>query len=101
MDESHQTERAKAVLKNCCLMLGIQEAQLIGVKDNDRFILSYEQDPTKPDFAKNMIKLETLMRKTMGVVIDLRLEAKEDRAKRNKSRERMADHSDTTAKQKS
>jgi hypothetical protein len=64
-------------------MLGLQEdAKVIEVKDNDRFVLSYEQDPTKPDFGKNMIKLEKLMRQTMGVVVDLRLETKEDKNRR-------------------
>lgn len=70
-------------LYECCKVLGLQtEVQIIDVKDNDRFILSYEQDPTKPEFSRNMIKLETLMRQTMGVVIDLRLESKEDKNKR-------------------
>ena len=82
LDESKQTANAKLHLDACCKILNIQTPELLGVKDNDRFILSYEQDPIKPDFGKQMIKLETLMRQTMGVVVDLRLETKEDKNKR-------------------
>lgn len=78
-----QNESAKASLKACCKLLGLQEdAELIDVKENDRFVLSYTQSPNHPDFGKNMIKLERLMRHTMGIVIDLRLEAVEDKNKR-------------------
>lgn len=82
LEHRDQYSAAKAILKQCCHILGIQEAELIDVKDNDRFVLSYTQDPTKPEFSRNMIKLETLMRQTMGVVIDLRLESKEDKNRR-------------------
>jgi hypothetical protein len=83
IDETRQTVRAQAALKTCCQVLGIQDdARVIGVKDNDRFVLSYEQDPMKPDFGKHMIKLETLMREVMGVVVDLVLEPMEDKNKR-------------------
>lgn len=83
MDEAYHQELAQQWLTMCSKTLGLQEdAQVLAVKDRDRFILSYEQDPTKPDFAKNMIKLETLMRQTMSITVDLRLEPKEDKNKR-------------------
>ncbi len=83
LEHASQNEAAKYSLKVCCELLGLQtDVELIEVKENDRFVLQYEQDPTKPDFGKAMIRLETLMRQTMGVVIDLRLEAKEDKNKR-------------------
>lgn len=82
LDEASQVSRAQYALTNCCIYLNIPIPVVVGIKDNDRFVLSYEQDPEKNDFAKSMIKLETLMRQTMGVVIDLRLESKEDKNKR-------------------
>lgn len=83
LEETQQHSAAKAFLRAGCMVLGLQEdVELIGVKDNDRFILAYNQDPEKPEFSRNMIKLETLMRQTMGVVVDLRLEAKADKNKR-------------------
>lgn len=85
--EADHKAQAAPILKTCCQILGLQEdVELIEVKDKDRFVLSYEQDPTKPDFAKNMIKLERLMKQTMGINIDLRLEPMKDknnRARRN------------------
>lgn len=85
--EDQQQKRAQLAVTNACFYLGLQsDVQVVEVKDNDRFVLSYTQDQAKPDFAMNMIKLERLMRQTMGVVVDLRLETKEDRnnrAKRN------------------
>lgn len=93
LDESSQASQAQGALTICCRFMGLQEdVQVIEVKDNDRFVLSYEQDPTKPDFGKHMIKLERLMKQALGVVVDLRLESKEDLAKRKKRRERMEDH---------
>lgn len=83
LEATTQNEAAKSSLKMCCKVLGLQEdVELIDVKDNDRLVLHYEQSPGHPDFGRNMIRLESLMRQTMGVVIDLRLEAKEDRNKR-------------------
>ena len=81
--ESQQVYAAQFALDICTQTLGLQGNVLVQeVKDNDRFVLTYEQDPTKPDFGSHMIKLETLMRQTMGVVVDLRLETKEDKNKR-------------------
>ncbi len=83
LERTTQNEAAKHHLKQCCQILGLQtDVELIDVKDNDRFVLSYTQDPTKPDFGMNMIKLETLMRQTMNVVVDLRLEPMADKNKR-------------------
>lgn len=83
LEQRAQSSAARSHLKSCCQILGLQDnVELIDVKDNDRFVLSYTQDPLKPEFSRNMIKLETLMRQTMGVVIDLRLESKEDKNKR-------------------
>lgn len=83
LEQSAQAESAKSALKLCCDILGLQNnVEVVGVKDNDRFVLSYTQDPTKPDFARNMIKLEKLMRQTLGVVVDLRLSEKADKNKR-------------------
>lgn len=79
LQEADHVARAAPILKQCCKYLGLQEdVELLAVKDKDRFLLSYAQDPTKPDFGKAMIKLETMMRTVMGVVVDLRLEAKTD-----------------------
>ena len=79
LEVSTQNEAAKQSLKVCCKLLGLEEnVELIDVKENDRFVLQYQQDPNMPDFGKNMIRLETLMRQTLGVVVDLRLEAKSD-----------------------
>lgn len=83
IDESAQRARAQAALTTCVQYLGLQTNVLVSsVKDNDRFILTYEQDPGKPDFGKNMIRLETMMRDVMGVVVDLRLETRVDKNKR-------------------
>lgn len=83
LEVASQNEAAKSSLKLCCKILGLQEdVELIEVKDNDRIVLGYEQSPGHPDFGRNMIRLESLMRQTMGVVIDLRLEAKQDRNNR-------------------
>ncbi len=83
MERLTQNENAKSVLKQCCRILGLQDdVELIDVITNDRFVLHYEQSSIHPDFGKNMIKLESMMRGTLGVVVDLRLEAKEDKNKR-------------------
>lgn len=83
LEVSTQNEDAKSFLKMACNVLGLQEnVELVDVKDNDRFVLHYEQSLSHPDFGRNMIRVETLMRQLMGVVVDLRLEAKEDRNKR-------------------
>lgn len=83
LEVASQNEAAKSALKMCCKILGLQEdVEIIDVKDNDRFVLEYEQSPTHPDFGRAMIRVESLMRQTMGIVVDLRLEAKEDRNKR-------------------
>ena len=81
--EANQKAIAAPILRSCCQILGLQEdVELLEVQEKDRFVLSYEQDPNKPEFHSNMIKLEGLMRQTMGIVIDLRLEPKADRNKR-------------------
>lgn len=83
LERRSQNENAKHTLKACCKMLGLQEdVELIDVKENDRFVLFYEQSGTHPDFGMNMIRLETLMRKFLGVVVDLRLEVEPDKNKR-------------------
>ncbi len=83
LEVASQNEAAKSSLKICCKILGLQEdVDLIDVKDNDQFVLSYAQDEKFPDFGRNMIKLEGLMRHTLGVVVDLRLEPKADKNNR-------------------
>lgn len=83
LSEADQKAQASPHLKLCCKILGLQEdVELLDIKDKDRFVLSYVQDPSKPDFAKNMIKLERLMRQTIGIAVDLRLEPLKDKNKR-------------------
>ncbi len=83
LEAKTQNMAAKGLLKTCCQLLGLQEdAEIVDVQENDRFILRYSQDPSRPDFGNGMIKLERLMRQTMGIVIDLRLETLEDKNKR-------------------
>lgn len=83
LERAAQNASAKGALNLCCGVLGLQtDAELVDVKDNDRIVLSYVQSADHPDFARSMIKLETLMRHVMGVAIDLRLESKEDKNKR-------------------
>lgn len=83
LEIASQNEAAKAVLKTCCKMLGLQEdVELLDVQENDRFVLYYEQDPNFPDFGMKMIQLERLMRNIMGIVVDLRLEPRKDKNNR-------------------
>lgn len=76
---------AKTTLRSSCIALGLQEdVQLVEIKPGNRLILYYYQDQSKPDFAKNMIKLERHMKETLQVrSLELLLEALEDRNKRD------------------
>lgn len=77
------SESAKAALKAACHELGLQEdVELVEVVNRFRWVLSYTQDKTKPNFADHMIKLERLLHKVLNLPIDLRLAERIDRNKR-------------------
>jgi hypothetical protein len=70
-------------LRQECHGLRLQEdARVISVVNKWRWTIEYTQDPNYPDFALAMIDLETMLRKTLGRPIDLRLELEADKNRR-------------------
>ncbi len=82
-------ERAQKALTEACLELGLQHnVQVVELK-NDRWILSYEQDPAKPRFDYAMIKLEKVLREVTRTEVELHLEAIADKNRRDKKSGRL------------
>jgi hypothetical protein len=76
---------AGRALHEACAQLGLQtDVKIVSVVNRWRWTLDYEQSPAHPDFAKQMIKLETLLQSTLKRPIDLRLEPMADRNLRKK-----------------
>ena len=74
---------AEKWIREACHILGLQtDIKVIMVTNRWRWTLEYEQDPNKPDFAMNMIKLEKALQTALKRPIDLRLEAEADKNRR-------------------
>lgn len=85
-----QVKKAQAKLIEGCRMMGLQEdVQVVKLLNNTRFVLSYVQDKTKPDFAWAMIKLEKWLREQFHFEVELQLESIEDRNRRVERTKRM------------
>lgn len=76
--------KAQNFLTSACALFKLQtDVKVVEVSpDGARWTLSYKQDPEKPDFARNMMKLEALLQKKLRMPIELRLEATPDKMKR-------------------
>lgn len=76
---------AETWIREACQLLGLQtDVKVIMVVNRWRWTLEYEQDPTKPDFGMNMIKLERALQTALKRPIDLRLEKVVDKNMRQK-----------------
>lgn len=74
---------AETWIRDACKILGLQtDIKVIMVVNRWRWSLEYDQDPNKPDFAMNMIKLERALQMALHRPIDLRLEAEADKNRR-------------------
>jgi len=83
MSSIAKLERAQGLVTKGCIRLGLQmSVQVIDIKNDTRLVLSYTQDPTKPNFGHHMIKLERWLRSELGFEVELQLESIEDRNKR-------------------
>jgi hypothetical protein len=58
------------------------------IKNDTRLVLSFKQNPDKPDFGRHMIKLERWLRAQMGFEVELQLESIEDRNRREERTKR-------------
>lgn len=66
-----------------CKELGLQQdVQVVEIKNDTRFVLSYIQNKEMPDFGRHMIKLERGLRKKLSFEVELQLESIDDRNKR-------------------
>ncbi len=74
---------AQEILLKGCDKLGLQKTvQVTQIKHDTRFVLTFTQDPTKPNFGHSMIKLERWLRGELKFEVELQLESIEDRNKR-------------------
>jgi len=70
------------MLTSACVQMGLQDDVLVVKVDGFRWVLSYEQNPSYPDFGRSMIGLERNLQLFTKRPIDLRLESKEDKNRR-------------------
>jgi hypothetical protein len=81
--------QAQRILNEGCAELGLQSDVVITeIKNNTRLVLNYKQDKSKPDFGRNMIKLERWLRAKMQFEVELQLESIEDRNRREERTKR-------------
>lgn len=74
---------AQAALTSACSALGLQsDVEVLTIKHETVWILTYDQDPNKPHFGNAMIKLERFIKEMLGEQVELQLEPSEDRNKR-------------------
>ncbi len=86
---SEKMRRAQTALTEGCRALGLQVDVLVTeIKSETRLVLSYKQNPDKPDFGRHMIKLERWLREKMGIEVELQLESLEDRNRREERTKR-------------
>jgi hypothetical protein len=82
-------KQAQIQLTAACREFGLQVDVLVTeIKNDTRLVLSYKQNPEKPDFGRHMIKLERWLRSKMGFEIELQLESIEDRNRREERTKR-------------
>lgn len=78
------------VLNEGLSMFNLQPSvRVVSVSGDNRVTLSYTQDPKYQEFHPQMIRLEGFMRNMLNTNIELRLENKEDRNKRDAKSERL------------
>lgn len=76
---------AETWLREACMLLGLQtNIKIVSVTNRWRWTLDFEQDPTKPDVGRSMIKLEKALQTALKRPIDLRLESVADKNMRKK-----------------
>ncbi|MGE4132081.1 MAG: hypothetical protein AB7F86_10625 [Bdellovibrionales bacterium] len=76
-------KQAQKVMVEACQAFGLQtDVTVTDIKNDTRFVLSYTQDKTKPNFGYAMIKLERWLRPKLGFEVELLLESIEDRNRR-------------------
>lgn len=83
MSISEDVTAAENWVKEACFMLGLQtDIKVTKIVNKWRWTLEYDQDPNKPEFSSNMIKLEKALQVGLKRPIDLRLGAIKDKNKR-------------------
>lgn len=81
--------QARKIFYEGCAAFGLQlDVAVTEIKNDTRFVLSYKQDPAKPDFGRHMIKLERWLRDKMKFEVELQLESIEDRNRREERTKR-------------
>lgn len=100
MEKDRTIQTLERILRESCEALGLQKSVIIvKVLNEVRWILHYEQDPDKPDFGDNMIKLERHIRaKLEGQPIELLLESKADRNRRDIKSGRLVEEKTISAR---
>ncbi len=84
-----QVKKAQSKFIEGLKMLGLQENVLVvKILNHTRFVLSYVQDQTKPNFGYHMIKLEKWLREQFNFEVELQLESIEDRNRREERTKR-------------
>ena len=85
MERDRTLQTLERILRESCEALGLQtNVIIVKVVNETRWILHYEQDPTKPHFGNNMIKLERHIKARLeDQPIELQLESKADKNKRD------------------
>ena len=83
-------KQAQIALTEGCREAALQVDVLVtDIKNETRFVLSYKQNPEKPDFGRHMIKLERWLRTKLGFEVELQLESIEDRNRREERTKRV------------